>query len=507
MFENQSPLHLKRLTFQPKIPSFLENAVCLQTDGTKAPRLEIAKLFPLTASTPKYNVVKGVSKHLENLKVGVLFSGGQAAGGHNVLWGLFDALKGSQLIGFLDGIAGFLENRFRIIDVDAISEVRNLGGFDLIGSGRDKVETKEQFDAATKNALKHDLDALVIIGGDDSNTNGALLAEVFLAKGLKTKVIGVPKTIDGDLRSFEIEISFGFDSACRTYSEMIGNIERDALSAKKYTHFIKLMGRSASHITLECALQTHPNLALIGEEGKSLDQTIGSIADLIEKRAEKGKHYGVILVPEGLVEFIPEIKDLIHALNEKRQIEGKLKDTFEKIPEKVLSQFMLAKDPHGNIQVSQIDTEQLLMSLVKEELLKRNFKHPLNFQEHFFGYEGRACLPTNFDATYCYALGRLVAVGIQEGLTGVIASIQGLKNDVTEWRGSFIPTVSLMDLEERKGKLKPVIQKTLVDLKSRAYLEYKAKKDAWALNDAYRFPGPIQFEGGKELSDLPPLTL
>ena len=506
MLENLSPLHTRRLTYRPKLPPFLLDASCEKTQSG-SPRPEIARLFPKTASTPKWKIVSGHGKVRKHLRVGVLFSGGQAAGGHNVLWGLYDGLPDSTLLGFMNGASGLIDDQHRLLDRTAIESVRNQGGFDLIGSGRTKIETEEQFNRVIACAQKNDLDAIVVIGGDDSNTNAALLAEKFLAKGLKTCVIGVPKTIDGDLRSPEIEISFGFDSACRTYSEMIGNIARDALSAKKYTHFIKLMGRSASHITLECALQTHPNLALIGEEGNSLDTIIQTIATLIQKRAEMGKNYGLVLLPEGLVEFIPEIKELISALNQKQPLQGKTQQIFERIPEKVRAQFTLAKDPHGNIAVSQIETEQLLMSLVNQELQKSNFKAAFHLQEHFFGYEGRACLPTNFDCTYCYALGRLVALGIHAGATGVIAAIQGLKQESEKWSGCFIPLVQLMDLEERNGKLKPVIQKTLVDLRGAPYNHFKKHRDTWALSDSYRYPGPIQFEGDRIITDLAPLSI
>lgn len=442
-----------RLSYKPIIPSVLHDDFSFIPVSAKSADVSIRSLFPHTFSQSAHRVQKGKEKG-GRPKIGVIFSGGPASGGHNVIAGMFDA--GAELIGFLDGPGGILENKWkRIENVDAY---RNQGGFDMIGTGRTKVEKGEQFEAALKTVESHQLDGLIIIGGDDSNTNAAFLAEYFLEKGCKTRVIGVPKTIDGDLQSEEIEISFGFDSAWRTYAEMIGNIARDAQSTKKYYHFIKLMGRTASHITLACALATQPNLALIGEEKRGLNEIIEEVASLIRRRAEVGKHYGVILIPEGLVEFMPE---LIETLQRER-------------------------DPHGNLEVSQIATEQLLIERVSK-LVK------FNAQNHFFGYEGRSCLPTNFDADYCYALGKMAQGAVREGLTGMICAIRNLKKPVEQWDMKMVPIAGMMGKELRGGKEKVVIRKTLVDMKGHDFLNFAANRKSWELNDHYRYPGPIQF--------------
>jgi pyrophosphate--fructose-6-phosphate 1-phosphotransferase len=456
-----TPLQKKRIEYQPVISDLLRDLdeVVFRPQSQK-PKESLKSLFARTYNLPLYRLEKGKAKKVKQ-KIGVVFSGGQAAGGHNVIAGLVDS--GAEVIGFLDGPQGIVDNKFKAIsNIDAY---RNQGGFDLLGSGRTKIETKEQLEAARKAVEK--LDGLVIIGGDDSNTNAAVLAEYFLEKGCATKVVGVPKTIDGDLRSAEIEISFGFDSACKTYSEIIGNISRDALSSKKYTHFIKLMGRSASHIALECALMTRPNLTLIAEEKKSLNEVVDQIVKVIEKRKQAGKEYGVILIPEGLA--------------------SEWGDDFP-------------KDPHGNVQVSQIETEKLLMDLVKKKI-------KFNGQEHFLGYEGRSCMPTNFDANYAYGLGLLAAVAVRDGLTGVICAIQNLKKGPKFWEMKAAPIVQMMHLEERLGKTKPVIQKTLVDTKSEIFLNFVANRTKWEIGDEYLYPGPIQFFGDPEWTDAPPLTL
>ncbi len=474
-----SALHKKRLEYKPKIPDLLKDLKHVRfkkVGHSQSPPAELKKLFPKTFDEPAYQLEKGMGKE-KKIKIGVVFSGGQAAGGHNVIAGLFDS--GAKIIGFLGGPNGIVENKWK--EIQEIDAYRNTGGFDLIGSGRTKIETAEQLDFSLKTVSQHQLDGLVIIGGDDSNTNAAILAEYFLEKGCGTRVVGVPKTIDGDLRSKEIEISFGFDSACKTYSELIGNVARDALSAKKYYHFIKLMGRSASHIALECAMATRPNLTLIGEEKKKLDAIIAEIADLVCKRYEAKKEYGVILIPEGLIEFIPDLKEQIPNLPE--------------------------KDPHGNLQVSLIETEVLIMEWVKKELQKRGFKGKFHAQQHFFGYEGRACFPSNFDANYCYALGLLASVAVREGLTGVICAVQHLKKEPKNWELKAVPIVQLMHLEVRSGKEKPVIQKSLVDIKGNFFVHFSRFRKSWEIEDQYCYPGPIQFFGEPAITDSVPECL
>jgi len=524
--DNTSLLQKKRTAYQPSLPSILNdlNHIIFKPVPIKEPLPSLKPLFPKTFHQKAYSLEKGSSTEKKSLKIGVVFSGGQAAGGHNVIAGLFDAVKlfhsNSQIIGFLDGPGGIIQNQWVELSEKKIAPYRNQGGFDLIGSGRTKIETADQLASSLKTVQEHGLGGLVIIGGDDSNTNAAILAEYFLEKGCGCKVIGVPKTIDGDLRSKEIEISFGFDTACKIYSEIIGNIARDALSAKKYYHFIKLMGRSASHVSLECALATHPNLALIGEEKKSLSEIVKEIADLVCRRAEAGKNYGIVLIPEGLIEFIPEMKELIAVLNQaatlqmedvEKHLKGEQKAFFASLPEKFKKQLLLDRDPHGNIQVSQIETEQLLMELVKKELKKRTeakaFKGKFSAQEHFVGYEGRAGMPSNFDANYCYALGTLAALSVHNGLTGMICSIQNLKRPPQEWRLMAVPIVHLMHLETRLGKEKPVIQKALVDLKSEAFLVFAKARKSWEIDDSYRYPGPIQFFGDLDLTDSVPFSL
>jgi diphosphate-dependent phosphofructokinase len=516
-----SLLHKKRLSYRPVIPEILQNlneVVLRESKDDKKGDEALRNLFPKTFDAYPFVLEKGMGAR-RPLKIGALFSGGQAPGGHNVLAGLFHGIKEidplSQLFGFLNGPAGILGNLKRDIGEKEIAAFMNQGGFDLIGTGRTKIETGEQLAAALSSIKEIDLDGLVIIGGDDSNTNAALLAEYFMQKECKTRVIGVPKTIDGDLRSKDIEIPFGFDSACKTYSELIGNIAKDALSAKKYYHFIKLMGRSASHITLECAISTHPNLALIGEERKRLSAIVLEIADLICKRYEVGKEYGVILIPEGLIEFIPEMQSLIASLNlgignnNSQELLGSAeKAIFEALDERIQKQLLLDRDPHGNIQLSQIDTQIILIELVKKELKGRSkYKGKFAAQEHFFGYEGRSCFPTNFDANYCTCLGRLSALAVRDGLTGSICGVQHLKEHPMYWKLKMVPIVRLMHMETRKGKEKPVIQKTVVDLKGSPFLTFAAARKKWEIQDDYRYPGPIQFFGESEITDAPPLTL
>jgi diphosphate-dependent phosphofructokinase len=543
-----STLAKLRLNFKPVLPQLFremkdlitaqENSI--RSAATSQNRLanELAAVFPLTYQLPILKFALGESEPQQPLRVGVVLSGGQAAGGHNVIAGLFDALtelhSNSILIGFLNGPAGIIDNHAIEITREKLSLYRNQGGFDLIGSGRTKIETEEQFKSAEKNIRALNLDGLVIVGGDDSNTNAAFLAEVFCKNGCKTKVVGVPKTIDGDLKNEYIETSFGFDSACKTYSEIIGNILRDSLSQKKYYFFIKLMGRSASHIALECALQTHPNMTLIGEEIAEKQQTLQDlvkiIADMICARAKEGKDYGAILIPEGIIEFIPECNLLIAELNtvlaaDKLHQEklDHLPSNKEKIgyiqslltssstaslqmmPETVQIQLLLDRDPHGNVQVSKIESDRLLLEMVSIELKKRrkagDYSGKFSAQPLFLGYEGRSCLPTNFDAQYCYALGYAAAGLIAHGANGYMACIKGLTFPVEEWQALGIPLVNMMRMEQRKGKLKPVIQKALVNLQGEPFQAFAAEREDWLLADDYRYPGPIQFFGPAELTE------
>ncbi len=475
---------------------------------------------------------KGKREPSAPLHIGVVLSGGQASGGHNVIAGIYDCLRrlssGSKLYGFLDGPAGIISGIYRELTSELLDPYRNQGGFDMIGSGRVKIETEEQLSYALAAVQKIPLDGLVIIGGDDSNTNAALLAEYFLQNGCRTKVIGVPKTIDGDLKNPFVATSFGFDTACKVYAEMIGNIARDASSAKKYTHFIKLMGRSASHIALECALTTQANLTLIGEEiaqrKMTLSQIVAQIADLVSARADLGKQYGVILIPEGLIEFIPEIALLIKELNALIAADphiapataaGRLtppaQKCFEALPPNIQQQLLLHRDPHGNVQVSLIETERLLMELVEKELQRRekagSSKVKFSPVQHFFGYEGRAGFPSNFDCNYCYALGFASTLLIQEGVSGYMACISNLHLPASAWGVGGVPLTSLMHVEVRKGKEKPVIQKALVDLNGNPFKIFQRLRDAWKLDDLYLYPGPIQFYGDPSLTQTVPLTL
>ncbi len=493
-----TPLQQQRLLYRPRVPDVLRElrAVhCVQSQKRRAVDLAIERLFPHTHAMPLARV--GVAsepqpahplKAAHPLKVGVLFSGGPAPGGHNVLAALFDALQQidprSTLLGFLDGPIGLINNKTKPLQREQLDAVRNLGGFDLIGSGRDKIETTEQLAAAAAAMRASALDALVVIGGDDSNTNAALLAEYFLAQTMKTRVVGIPKTIDGDLRGPEIEMSFGFDSACKTYAELIGNLARDAVSSRKYYHFIKLMGRSASHIALECALATHPNVALLGEEKRPLSIVVEELAELVVRRAAQGKEYGVVLIPEGLIEFLPK----------------------ESLPKNLLEHFG-SLDAHGNVQLSQVPTEKLIIELVQKALQARKFTGKFATQEHFFGYEGRCCFPSNFDANYAAALGRAAALAIRDGLTGVIVGIQGLRKPPEKWSVAFVPLVGLMHMEERSGKLKPVIRKALVDLSGPAFMQFARQRKSWELDDSYQSPGPMQFFGEPALTDAGPMTL
>lgn len=461
------------------------------------------------------------------LKVGVVLSGGQASGGHNVIIGLYDALKKlnpeSQLFGFLNGPSGIIKNKQRELKADELKAYRNTGGFNLLGSGRTKIETDEQFSASLHTVKELDLDGLVIIGGDDSNTNAALLAQYFNENKCKTTVVGVPKTIDGDLKNQYIEISFGFDTACKTYAEIVGNIMRDMISAKKYWYFIKLMGRSASHIALEVALQTRPNLVWISEEvaekKRTLSDLVNELTDLIEKRSQSGKDYGVVLIPEGIIEFIPEVKQLIKELNEllasgkkdKADVVQNLtkpsKSCFHQMPELVQAQLLFDRDAHGNVQVSKIETERLFITMVEQELKKRAFKGSFSAQPMFLGYEGRAGYPSHFDCNYCYSLGHVAALLINAKATGYICAVQHLTEPVEDWTIGGVPLVAMIHEEVRKGKKVPVIEKALVDLSGHVFAALKERRASWLTEDFYRFPGPIQFWGPPEITDATTLTL
>ncbi|PIA38084.1 hypothetical protein AQUCO_02800020v1 [Aquilegia coerulea] len=484
---------------------------------------EIAKLFPNLFGQPSASLVASETEGLnpdQKLRIGVVLSGGQAPGGHNVISGIFDYLqeraKGSSLYGFKGGPAGIMKGKYVELTPEFIYPYRNQGGFDMICSGRDKIETPEQFKQAEETAVKLDLDGLVVIGGDDSNTNACLLAENFRGKNLKTRVIGCPKTIDGDLKSKEVPISFGFDTACKIYAEMIGNVMIDARSTGKYYHFVRLMGRAASHITLECALQTHPNATIIGEEVAAKKQTLKSvtdyITDIICKRADLGYNYGVILIPEGLIDFIPEVQQLIAELNEilahdvvdeggvwKNKLQPQSQKLFDLLPQAIQEQLLLERDPHGNVQVAKIETEKMLIQMVETELGKRKqegrYDKEFKGQSHFFGYEGRCGLPTNFDSTYCYSLGYAAGALIHSGKTGLISSVGNLGAPVEDWTVGGTALTSLMDVERRHGKFKPVIKKAMVELDGAPFKKFASMRGEWAIKNRYISPGPIQFNG------------
>lgn len=538
-----SHLHAMRITYKPELPRVLsgsmKNISISLGERTKSVGniKELEAIFTHTFGKPIASVKKGVNKFADRThRVGVILSGGPAAGGHNVIGGIFDALKAadesSSLIGFLDGPSGLIENKKIVITKERIDAYRNTGGFDIIGSGRTKIETPEQFKLALKNAKINKLNALVIIGGDDSNTNAALLTEYFMAQQSTIQVIGVPKTIDGDLKNKYIETSFGFDTAVKTYSELIGNIARDAASARKYWHFIRLMGRSASHITLECALQTQPNITLISEEVESKNQSLADIvqyiADGVALRSKKKENFGVVLVPEGLIEFIPEMRTLIASLNDiltkntRKNLEEKMKTveqslspslrkTFLLLPSAIRSQLLLERDAHGNVQVSLIETERLLMEMVQKELARRKkagqFAGSFASQHHFFGYEARCAFPSNFDATYCYALGYTAFVLIAHGLTGYMSSVTNLIEPAKNWKAGGIPLTMMMNIERRHGADKPVIRKALVQLHSIPFKTFAKKRNKWLICTSFRYPGAIQYFGSAELVNAPTLTL
>lgn len=546
---NLSPLQKARYEYTPKLPGMLRNGIseiCVKEGAetaSVADQDKIKALFPNTYGKKEITFEKGQNTAAAKKQVvGVILSGGQAPGGHNVITGLYDALKATnkdnELLGFKGGPDGLLNNNYVTFDDAFIDAYRNTGGFDIIGSGRTKLETKEQFAIVADNAKKNGLTAIVIIGGDDSNTNAATLAEYMAANNTGIQVIGCPKTIDGDLKNEDIEASFGFDTATKTYSEVIGNIERDANSAKKYWHFVKVMGRSASHVALECALETQPNICLIGEEVKakkmSLAQIAGQIADSVEKRAANGDNFGVAIIPEGIVEFVPEFSVLIAEINEllagsKTEEFNALPDwaakyafiesgltkesmaVFAMLPPFVQQQLFLERDPHGNVQVSLIESEKLFSELVKDELEKRKaagtYKGKFSALHHFFGYEGRCAFPSNFDADYCYSLGYNAFMLISYGYTGYLSKVSNLSKSADEWVAGGMPITKMMNMERRNGEDKPVIRKALVELDGAPFKYFEAHRDAWAVETAFTYPGAIQYYGPSEVCDLTTRTL
>ena len=537
----KSNLQIARSAYQPKLPLALKGAVkavegeATQSVGNQA---EIKALFPNTYGMPVVEFVPGEAVEYPKFNVGIILSGGQAPGGHNVISGLFDGVKSlnpdNKLYGFLMGPGGLVDHKYMEITPEIMDEYRNTGGFDIIGSGRTKLEEVDQFESGIKILRELGIKALVIIGGDDSNTNACVLAEYYAAKKYGVQVIGCPKTIDGDLKNSQIETSFGFDTACKTYSELIGNIERDCNSARKYWHFIKVMGRSASHIALECALQTQPNICLISEEveakEQSLDEIVAYIANAIAARAARGDNYGTVIVPEGLIEFIPAIKMLIAELNDtlatdeakaiaredqidyvKAHLSASNLATFNSLPAGVARQLALDRDPHGNVQVSLIETEKLLSEMVDKKLveMKKEGKFVGKFaaQHHFFGYEGRCAFPSNFDADYCYSLGYNASRLIACGKTGYMSVVRNTTAPAAEWIAGGVPITMMMNLEKRSGKMKPVIRKALVELDGAPFKYFAAHRDDWALNTRFVYPGAIQYWGPSEVCDQPTMTL
>ncbi|HCZ20814.1 MAG TPA: diphosphate--fructose-6-phosphate 1-phosphotransferase [Porphyromonadaceae bacterium] len=540
----KSALQVARAAYQPKLPKSLKGTVHIKEGAptqSVANQEEIAALFPNTYGMPVLTFeADGEEKSYPAINVGVILSGGQAPGGHNVIAGLFDGIKkmnqGSRLFGFLLGPAGLIDHKYMELTSDIIDEYRNTGGFDIIGSGRTKLETKEQFDKGLQILKDLDIKALVIIGGDDSNTNACVLAEYYKQIGAGVQVIGCPKTIDGDLKNEMIESSFGFDTACKVYSEVIGNIQRDCNSAKKYWHFIKLMGRSASHIALECALQTQPNICLISEEveakQQTLDDIVNCIAEAVAVRASEGSNFGTVLIPEGLIEFIPAMKKLISELNDFLAMNGSEYAMVRKseqinyitkhlspenaaiystLPEAVARQLTLDRDPHGNVQVSLIETEKLLAEMVGRRLaeMKAEGTYIGKFatQTHFFGYEGRCAAPSNFDADYCYSLGYTAAMLIGEGRTGYMSSVRNTTRPAKEWIAGGVPVTMMMNMERRNGEMKPVIQKALVKLDGAPFKYFVSQRKQWARETCYVYPGPIQYFGPTEVCDQPTETL
>ena len=541
----KSNLQVARAAYQPKLPNALKGPVkavegaATQSVGDQA---EIKALFPNTYGMPVVEFVKGEAACNDRFNVGIILSGGQAPGGHNVISGLFDGVKSinpeNKLYGFLMGPGGLVDHKYIEITPELMDEYRNTGGFDIIGSGRTKLEKEEQFEKGIEILRELDVKALVIIGGDDSNTNACVLAEYYAAKNYGVQVIGCPKTIDGDLKNEQIETSFGFDTACKTYSELIGNIQRDCNSARKYWHFIKLMGRSASHIALECALETQPNICLVSEEVEqkemSLDDVVNYIAEIVAKRAADGNNFGTCLIPEGLIEFIPAIKKLIKELNEvltdpatgesrafasaeeqisfvKSNILPENLAILESLPEDVARQLCLDRDPHGNVQVSLIETEKLLSRMVATRLAawkkEGKFVGKFSAQHHFFGYEGRCAAPSNYDADYCYSLGYNASRLIANGKTGYMSVIRNTTAPAAEWIAGGVPITMMMNMERRTGAMKPVIRKALVELDGAPFKYFAAHREEWARTTSYIYPGPIQYWGPSEVCDLSTKTL
>lgn len=543
MTKTQSTLQLARKAYKPKLPKALEGFVEVVEDGKAEPETNrelLKKLFPKTYGLPSLHLVECTeSKQYPPVNVGILLSGGPAPGGHNVISGLFDGLKrcnkDSRLFGFILGPGGLVNHEYKELTAEMVDEYRNMGGFDMIGTGRTKLETTDQFEKGLEIMRKLDIKALVVVGGDDSNTNAAILAEYYQMKNAGIQVIGCPKTIDGDLKNEVIEASFGFDTACKIYSEIIGNIQRDCSSTRKYWHFIKLMGRSASHIALECALQTHPNVCIISEEvaakNMTLKDVVSVIAEVVAERASRGLNYGTVLVPEGLIEFIPAMKKLIAELNDllaevgedssvkhseqRNWVISRLSPEnvaiFASLPESVANQLMLDRDPHGNVCVSRIETEVLLSAMVGTRLAqwkaKGRYAGKFATQHHFLGYEGRCGFPSNYDADYCYSLGRTAAELIIAGKSGYMASVQNTVAPASEWIAGGVPLSMMLNMEHRKGKEYPVIKKALVDLKGKPFKTFAAHRAQWAHDTDFIYPGPIQYFGPSELCDQPTKTL
>jgi pyrophosphate--fructose-6-phosphate 1-phosphotransferase len=539
-----SPLQKERAAYQPKLPKGLQGPVEIkegEPTHSVADQEEVKKLFPNTYGLPLVEFVPGKERKYEQMNVGVILSGGQAPGGHNVICGIFDEIKRlnpeNRLFGFILGPGGLVDHNYKELTKDIIDQYRNTGGFDMIGSGRTKLEKEEQFESGIEICRELGIKALVIIGGDDSNTNACVLAEYYKAKNYGVQVIGCPKTIDGDLKNEQIETSFGFDTATKTYSEMIGNIQRDANSARKYWHFIKLMGRSASHIALECALQCQPNVCIVSEEveakNATLDDIVTKIARVVANRAAKGLNFGTVLIPEGLIEFIPAMKNLISELNDimarpttpegqsermqnqyswiLSELSKENEALFESLPTAVAKQLTMERDPHGNVQVSLIETESLLSQMVAKKLMQWKkegiFTGKFSALHHFFGYEGRCAAPSNYDANYCYALGVSASQLIANGKTGYMAIVKNTTKPADQWVAGGVPITMMLNMEKRNGEMKPVIKKALVDLDGKPFKTFAKHRDEWAAETCFVYPGPIQYWGPSTVCDLPTKTL